>query len=83
LWHKFILVFAVFPIAIFVNVLRITVIGAGTHFYGTSFAESFFHELSGLLLFLVAGLLFAGLALILSWLERLNGSFRCADRQSR
>jgi exosortase len=48
---KAILLLTVFPIAIFVNALRISFISIVTEFWGAKYTGGFIHELAGLLLF--------------------------------
>ncbi len=55
--RKIILIFSAFPLAILVNIIRVTGTGILSHFYGEKAAQGFFHEFTGFFLFFV-GLIF-------------------------
>ena len=50
---KWILFASVIPIAILANIFRIFLTGCLSHFFGVKYAEGFFHEFSGAVVFLV------------------------------
>ncbi len=66
LWQRILLVLACFPITILVNAFRVSLTGVLAYYYGEAAAGGFFHEFSGYILFLVAGVLFYGVSLLLS-----------------
>ncbi len=66
LWQRLLLVMASVPIAILVNVFRVSITGVLANFYGARAAEGFFHEFSGCILFLIALALFYGTSVLLS-----------------
>ncbi|MFZ0927423.1 MAG: exosortase A [Syntrophobacteraceae bacterium] len=68
LWQRLLLVFASLPIAILVNAFRVSMTAVLVQYYGEGAAEGFFHEFSGLMLFLIAAALFYGISLLLSHL---------------
>ncbi len=53
-WQRVILVLSCLPISIIVNALRVSATGVLASFYGESVAQGFFHEFSGLILFVIA-----------------------------
>ncbi len=57
LWVKIILIFSTVPLALFVNIVRVTITGILSNFYGPKVAQGFFHEFTGFLLFAI-GLVF-------------------------
>ena len=65
-WEKVVLVAATVPIAIFANVFRVSVTGVLATSVSTELAKGFFHEFSGILIFLMGLALF----LLLAWLLR-------------
>lgn len=50
---KIILIFSTIPLAIFVNIMRVSVTGTLSHFYGPNVAQGFFHEFTGFVLFII------------------------------
>lgn len=54
---RVLLVLTVFPIAIIANASRVIATGILAHFYGGKVAKGFFHEFSGLLIFIISFLL--------------------------
>lgn len=62
---RFVLVAAAVPVALFANVLRITVLALLAHSYGTEFATGTAHDVSGWLIYLAALLMLYGLDLVL------------------
>jgi exosortase len=61
LWKRLVLFAAAVPLAVFANIVRIAVLCAVANVWGVDAALGFFHDFSGLLLFLIA---FAGLAIV-------------------
>ena len=53
---------ATIPVAIVTNALRVAGTGVAAHYYGPEAAEGFFHEFSGLIVFIAAFLLLFGVA---------------------
>jgi exosortase len=64
-WKRAVLVAACFPIAVFVNSLRVSVTGILAHHYGIESAEGFFHGFSGVVLFAVAFLVMLSIGMLL------------------
>ena len=50
---KLILILSSIPLAIFVNILRVTLTGILSHHFGEKIAQGFFHEFTGIVLFFV------------------------------
>lgn len=69
-WERAVLILFCFPIAIFVNALRVSATGLLANTYGLAAAEGFFHGFSGYVLFVAAFLLFMLLGFLLSKLSR-------------
>ncbi len=65
LWRTFILMLSAIPIAVFTNAARVTATGVLTFYYGKQATESFIHEVSGWLVYVVALGLLIGLNFIL------------------
>lgn len=65
-WEKLVLILATVPIAIAANVFRVSFTGILATTVSTKAAQGFFHEFSGLLIFLLG----LGLFLLLAWLLR-------------
>ena len=61
LWKRIVLFAAAVPLAVVANIVRIAVLCAVANVWGVDAALGFFHDFSGLLLFLIA---FAGLAIV-------------------
>ena len=70
LWHKAILLLSAAPIAVFMNSVRIGIIGILVNFYGIEHAEGFLHFFEGWIIFLACiGILFL-MAVILQQMHR-------------
>ncbi|MDD5069626.1 MAG: exosortase/archaeosortase family protein [Candidatus Omnitrophica bacterium] len=52
-FKKFILVLSTFPVAVISNMVRLVLLVLATHVYGQEFALGFFHDLTGVLVFVV------------------------------
>ena len=70
LWHKAILLLSAAPIAVFMNSVRIGIIGILVNYYGIEHAEGFLHFFEGWIIFLACiGILFL-MAVVLQQLHR-------------
>lgn len=69
-WRRLVLLFAVFPIAIAANIIRITATIITAHYTTAEFASGDFHEWMGLGLFIFAFLLMFGLERVLLLTQR-------------
>jgi exosortase len=69
-WQRAILFLAGFPIAVFVNSMRVTATCVLANYYGASVAEGFFHGFSGYVFFLAAVASLLILSLLLSLIDR-------------
>ena len=63
LWQKIVLVLMVVPLSIFVNAIRIWITGMLTVKGYEKFAQSFFHDFSGWLIYMIAGAVLVAAAL--------------------
>lgn len=63
---RFVLVLSAVPVALVTNAARVIVTGILAQKWGARAAEGFFHEFAGMLVFLVAMALLAGIGLLLS-----------------
>jgi exosortase len=69
-WRAVVLTLAMIPIAMFANVFRIFVTAVGAYAVSHEMAETFLHEISGLLVFLSALVMLVILGAVLRWTER-------------
>jgi|GEM_PF-813173 len=65
LWQKIVLVLVVLPLSIFVNAVRIWITGILTVNGYARLAQSFFHDFSGWLIYMIAGAVLVAAALVL------------------
>lgn len=65
-FHSLLLIIMIIPVAMLANILRITVTGILAGYYGTEVAEGFFHEIGGVLTFVVGLTILFGLFSLLS-----------------
>jgi len=75
LWKRVVLFVAAVPLAVIANIVRIAVLCAVANVWGVDAALGFFHDFSGLLLFLIA---FAGLAIVRKLLRFDDGAREAA-----
>jgi len=73
LFNKWILFFSAIPIAIFVNLLRLSITAILAHHIGEKAAEGFLHDLSGMLVFVAAFVLLFLLSMLLIEAEKRFG----------
>jgi len=66
-WRPIVLFLSAVPIAIAVNILRLLITGIGAYAISPKMAEDFLHQISGILVFIVALLIMAALGGILKW----------------
>lgn len=65
-WQRALLILSCFPIAIFMNALRVSATGVLANYYGISVAEGFFHGFSGIPLFVGGFLLVLAVGFLIS-----------------
>ena len=58
LWTKIVLIASTVPLALMINVLRVTITGILAGYMGAKASEGFFHEFSGIALFVVGLMIF-------------------------
>jgi len=69
-WRTIILMLSAIPIAVITNAGRVTAIGILTYYYGRKATESFWHDLSGWLVYIVALLILFGINSGLKFVSR-------------
>jgi exosortase len=69
IFNKWILFFSAIPIAIFVNLLRLTATAYMAHHIGEKAAQGFLHDMSGMMVFVVAFVLLFLLSMLLMKIE--------------
>lgn len=74
-WKRAVLVGVTVPLAVATNIVRIAGTGILAHYFGLEVAQGFFHDFSGLAVFMVCFVVFIGIAALLN---RLPGS--CSPR---
>jgi exosortase D (VPLPA-CTERM-specific) len=76
LWKRVALFLSSIPITVFMNSLRIGVIGVTVEHWGIAMAEGFLHEFQGWVVFMISALLMFGEIALLNRLGREAGSWR-------
>jgi exosortase D (VPLPA-CTERM-specific) len=76
LWQRVLVFLSSVPITIFMNSVRIGVIGVMVEYWGIAMAEGFLHEFQGWMVFMVSMLLMIGEVALLNRFGRGNGSWR-------
>lgn len=76
LWKRIILFLSSIPITVFMNSLRIGVIGVTVEHWGIAMAEGFLHEFQGWVVFMISALLMLAEIALLNRLGREAGSWR-------
>lgn len=69
-WKKWVLFLSAVPIAIFTNVLRLTITAALASRYGEEVAQGFLHDFSGWLIFMLGLVMLVGVNVLLSRTKR-------------
>ncbi len=69
IWKKGILFFAVIPIALLSNVIRIMVLTVASYFYGNQIIDGFFHDFMGIMVFVIGFIGFIGLITLMNFLK--------------
>ena len=60
-WHsKVLLIISTIPLALFINIVRVTGTGILANYFGSQVAQGFFHEFSGMLLFIIGFFMLTG-----------------------
>jgi len=77
-WKRALVILSCFPIAIIINAFRVSMTGILAHYYGMKAAEGFFHGFSGVVLYFAGLILVAAVGIILSKVNRAQGSGRRA-----
>lgn len=73
-WRAVILMFAAVPVAVLTNAARVTATGVLTFYYGKQATESFWHDVSGWLVYIVALVLLLGVNALLKKIQsRMRG----------
>jgi exosortase len=65
-WRKWILFFTAAPIAIFANIVRLTMTAILASYYGSEVAQGFLHDFSGLVIFVLGLSLLVGISSLLA-----------------
>ncbi len=78
-WRTVILMIAAIPIAVLTNAARVTATGIATYFYGKKALDSFWHDLSGWLVYIVALALLIAINFILTFLFSKFSAHRKAE----
>ncbi len=74
-WHRFFLIALVIPLSVFVNSFRIFATGLLTVNGYQKFAQDFYHDFSGWLVFMIAGGILTGVSFALKQFEKNTSTF--------
>ena len=68
-WARVVILLMAVPIAIIANIFRIFTLCLVAYYHGSTFAAGTFHDISGILIFVVAFILFFSLESLLRWIS--------------
>jgi len=68
--RRFLLVLSAFPVAIFMNWVRIAATGMIAHYWSLKYAQGFYHSFSGWIVFVFAFFIFLGIGKLFSYIPR-------------
>ena len=80
-WRTFVLMFSAIPIAIFTNAARVTATGVLSFYYGKQATESFWHELSGWLVYVAALILLLSINFVLKKFKIRGSKFEVQNQE--
>jgi exosortase/archaeosortase family protein len=82
-WHRLVMVIACLPIAIFCNMLRVTITGLIHIYWNPEYAQGTAHTILGLVMLFVAFGLFSGILHVLSnlFIEEKDAALPAADSE--
>jgi exosortase len=69
---KIIMIFAAIPLAIVVNIIRVSGTGVLSHYYGEKVAQGFFHEFTGFIVFALGFILLYLIFILLNYQGRFD-----------
>jgi exosortase len=67
-WHLAIMVSLVIPVAVITNIFRVTILVLSTWYVSEQFAQGFFHDFAGIIVFVLALILLALIDNLLLWI---------------
>jgi exosortase D (VPLPA-CTERM-specific) len=76
LWKRIVLFLSSIPITVFMNSLRIGIIGVTVDRWGSTMAEGFLHQFQGWMIFMVSAALMVGEMAVLNVIGRETGTWR-------
>lgn len=76
LWKRIVLFLSSIPITVFMNSLRIGIIGITVEHWGIDMAEGFLHEFQGWMIFMISALLMVAEIALLNRIRRESGPWR-------